>query len=61
MKEKLMRITSSYFCAGVILNSKEIIIETAPILKWSKGRDLWWFEKYCKKKKWGMEIITSTT
>lgn len=55
MNCKLLRITSSYFCAGII-TVNDIVVKYAPILKYMKGRSIWWIERYCKKKKWELEI-----
>lgn len=54
MNCKLLRITSKYFCAGVATKN-DIVVNAAPILKYMKNRDIWWVEKYCKKKKWELE------
>jgi hypothetical protein len=55
MSWKLLRITSSYFCAGVGVVD-DIAVNTAPILKYMNGRSLWWIKKYCEKKKWELEV-----
>lgn len=47
--EKLIRVTSSYFCAGVIAKN-EIIINAAPILKYMIGWNAITFKNYCIKK-----------
>jgi hypothetical protein len=35
----LVRVTTKYFCAGLIANDEGIVIEAAPIMKWAKGKD----------------------
>ena len=54
---KLIRISAPYFCAGAEIDHNNNVINAAPILKWMKGRNLWWIEKYCNKKKWEIEVI----
>jgi hypothetical protein len=55
-KEVLVRITSDYFCAGIVFKD-DYVCETAPILKWSKNRSFFWMKKYCEKKKWKFEKL----
>ena len=52
----LVQITSSYFCAGIILENG-ICIEAAPIVKYMKGWDRPKIRDYCKYKKWSAKII----
>ncbi len=56
MTETLIRITSSYFCAGVVLK-ENMIWYAASILRymiyWNEERVL----SYAKKKGWGVERI----
>jgi len=49
--DKLYRIEMTYMCAGVITNDKGIIIKTAPILRWSKGKHISAVERWCKNHK----------
>lgn len=57
MNYRLIRISAPHFCAGAEINQYDKVVNPAPILKWMKNRDLWWIEKYCKKKKWEIEVI----
>lgn len=57
MNYRLVRITAPHFCAGVEIDDKDKVVKFAPILKWTKGRTLWWLERYCKKKKWEIEVL----
>lgn len=57
MEYKLLRITANHFCAGAETDKNEVVVKTAPILKYMKGRTIWWIKRYCKKKKWELEII----
>ena len=36
----LWRITTFYFCCGIVTNSSGYIVEAAPILQWSVGKYL---------------------
>jgi hypothetical protein len=49
----LYAIDGRYFYAGVIVND-DVIINAAPILKWSVGWNFKDFTGYCEKKKWGV-------
>jgi len=53
-KEILLRITSSYFCAGIILKNN-MVIKTAPILKYMLNKDIKYIINYCGIKKWKIE------
>ena len=52
----LVQITSSYFCAGIILED-EVCIRAAPIVKYMKGWDKVKIRNYCKYKNWIAKII----
>jgi len=47
----LYYIDTGYGCGGVITNKKNIIVETAPIFKWTKGKHINYVTTYFKKKK----------
>ena len=49
MIEELYQITSSYYCAGIIIRNN-IICKAAPILGWTLGKDIEWFKTYCASK-----------
>lgn len=46
----IYQIDMGYFCAGIIVE-KDIIIETAPILNWSKGKNIRELQQWVEKKK----------
>ena len=47
----LLRIVSSYFCAGIILEDKTVV-KTAPILHYMLGWNETKVQSYCRKKGW---------
>ena len=56
----LIRITSDYFCAGVILDSIHLVcVDSAPILKYMIGKKFSWIKSYCDKKCWKLEYRIS--
>jgi hypothetical protein len=55
-KEVLYRVLSDYFVAGIIAKGNTVI-DSAPIIKYSKDLGLEKFLLYCKKKKWVVEIV----
>ncbi len=57
MNYRMIRISAPHFCAGAEINERNEVIYPAPIIKWMKGRTLWWIRKYCEKKKWEIEVI----
>jgi hypothetical protein len=38
LDNKLIFIDATYFCAGILIDSKGIVTEAAPILRWSIGK-----------------------
>lgn len=55
-KEVLIRITSTYFCAGVVLIDNMVWYAT-PILRYMIYWDLEKITFYVKKKNWNLEIL----
>ena len=55
-KERLYRITSKSFCAGVIIKDREII-RTAPILKKFKGQCILNLYKWAMQNNMQFEIL----
>jgi hypothetical protein len=53
---KTIRITSSYFCAGIIVKD-DIIVQAAPILSWSINKRLSNLKSYFNRKGWKYEEI----
>jgi len=57
MKENILyRISSYYFVAG-IFTKNNIVIKTAPILKWMNGKNINFIKSYCLSKHWKIEKI----
>lgn len=56
--EELARITSKYFCAGLVLHPLHLtVIETAPIIKYLNGKSFKDVIQYCNKKYWKFEYL----
>lgn len=53
----LVRIKAGHFTAGLVIKNS-IVIEAAPIVMYMKGWRAEQVEKYCKNKKWGVEVFT---
>ena len=52
----LYRVTSPYFCAGIVVQLGKIVV-TAPILSWTNGKLFVSFLAYCRHKNWDVEKI----
>ena len=50
---KLYAVMANHFYAGIIVN-RGVIIQAAPILKWSIGQSFDNFRLYCRKKFWAI-------
>ena len=53
---KFYRVQAPHMVAGVVCMDG-IIVDGAPILKWTRGKTIKWFKKYCKNKKWEIGVI----
>ncbi len=47
----LYRVTARNFVAGVITNKRRVVVKSAPILKWSLGKDISVLQSWCLKKR----------
>ena len=56
MKEILIRVTSPYFCAGLVVRDGRIV-EAAPILRKLLGMDGRTFKQYCIEYQLRFEVI----
>lgn len=60
MDTDLVRITSNYFCAGILIDKIHLVcVEAAPILKYMKNKKFNWIKSYCDKKGWKLEYKLS--
>lgn len=46
----LYQITTSYFCAGVEVNSARFVVRAAPILAWAVGKPFYQLQNWCLRK-----------
>jgi hypothetical protein len=53
--ERLIQITSNYFCAGIVALNGRVIV-TAPILKYMKGWDGMQVRNYCSHRGWSWTV-----
>lgn len=53
----LVQITSSYFCAGIVLED-DVCTEAAPILKYMRGWGRLRIRDYCRSKGWKAVIVS---
>lgn len=53
---RLFRIDNPYrrkFCAGVLVHPRTgLIVKTAPILYWTRGKPISWLIRYCQSEGW---------
>ena len=52
---KLWAVDAPHFCAAVIVDRYGRIYKAASILKWSIGRKIIWFKRYCNRVGWKIE------
>lgn len=54
--EMLVAVDAPHFYAGVVLRD-DVVIEAAPILKWTIGKSRPWLRNYFKRKKWRAIVV----
>ena len=52
MSKSLIRIESSYFVAGIVIDQNGQVVKAAPIVKYMVGWNTEKVETYCKKRGW---------
>lgn len=52
----LVAVDAPHFYAGIILE-KHVVVEAAPILRWTIGRRRDWLREYFKKKGWKAIVV----
>jgi hypothetical protein len=58
MSEDIYRIIAPHFVAALIVDhDSNIIIRSAPILAWARGKSFKSTEDYFNRKKWEIELI----
>lgn len=53
----LIRLTSNYFCAGVVVRNGTIV-RTAPILRWMRSKKVGWLRQYAAGRGWRFELVS---
>jgi hypothetical protein len=53
----LIQIDSGYFCAGVVVEPRGIVIKAAPILKYMVGWNSKRVHEYCRVKNWSIVVV----
>jgi len=52
----LVQVTAPHFVAGIVLVD-EVVVEAAPILRWTIGKDRAFLSAYFRRKGWKAKII----
>ena len=55
----MIRITARHMCAGVVLDSAEVVVRAAPILRYMLGWHADRVMSYAARKGWQAERLTS--
>ncbi len=50
MKEYLYWLNTTYCCGGIVINERNVIIDSCPLYKWMRGKTLKYVIKYLDKK-----------
>jgi hypothetical protein len=54
----LYRVTSNYFCAGLIMRNGKVV-RAAPIIKYMKGWNIVRIRQYAARRNWTVERVES--
>lgn len=57
MAEDVYRIVAPHFVAALVVDSNMVIVKSAPILSWARGKSLHTVQDYFEKKSWTIECI----
>jgi hypothetical protein len=49
-KPLLVRVTTTYFCAGIVTDAQGIVVDAAPIVRWAMGKHYTRVIDYFKRK-----------
>lgn len=55
----LYRVSAPNFVAGLCLDGKNVVWETAPILHYMREKPFSWVIAYCRRKNWEVEHVSS--
>jgi hypothetical protein len=56
-RHALLQITAPHYCAGIVIGDG-MIIDAAPILRWTIGKRLWDVQQYFFRKKFEITIAS---
>ena len=52
----LVQVSTNYACAGIEISKQGIVVKTAPIFSWMKGKSIYEIKKWKQIKKF--EVVT---
>lgn len=52
----LVQVTAKHFCAGLVLED-DVVVEAAPILKYTIGKRRAWLRSYFAEKGWKTKVV----
>lgn len=47
----LVQVDAGYYCAGLIVNDTQRVVDAAPVLRWTLGKNWTWLKAYFEKKR----------
>lgn len=53
----LLQITAPHFCAGIVVE-RGVVVDAAPILRWTIGKRLWDVQRYFFRKNFEIVIVS---
>jgi hypothetical protein len=54
---RLVQVSASHFCAGIVFDHRHIVVDAAPILRWSMGKSAEYLKAYFERKGWLTRLI----
>lgn len=52
----LVRVVAPHFVAGLVFDG-DVVVRTAPILNWAKGKRRDWLRDYFQQKGWKASVV----
>lgn len=52
----LWRVTAPHFVCGIVTEG-DVVVEAAPILRWSIGKTRQELRRYFARKRWGVQLV----
>lgn len=53
----LFQVKAPHFTAGIVVNARNLVVASAPILAWTRGRDWGWVKGRFRRSGWSWNVV----